>query len=73
MSVTALSVATNSSSDNRAVFNGYFGVIPENMAVPVALFMSEAEAIKYANGAEVRKYLASASFSEVFRQCCRNP
>ena len=41
----------------RALFSGYFGVVPENMAIPSVLFLSETEAKEYANGATVRKYV----------------
>jgi hypothetical protein len=36
---------------NQAIFQGFFGVIPENRAIPTALSTSEIEAIKYAKGA----------------------
>lgn len=57
----------------QAIFKGYWGVIPKNMALPVALFMSEAEAIEYANGTEVRKYPTSSLLFEALCQSGNNP
>jgi hypothetical protein len=59
--------------NNDATFQGYFGVIPENMALPKALFLSEAEAIKYAGGAKVRKYGEPSLFPECLGPDCSNP
>ena len=45
-------------------FSGYFWGVPENMALPIALFLSEPEAARYDQeygaGAVVRKYQASS-------------
>ncbi|PKN71227.1 MAG: hypothetical protein CVU54_02055 [Deltaproteobacteria bacterium HGW-Deltaproteobacteria-12] len=54
-------------------FSGYSGVIPENMAIPVALFLSEQEAIQYAaekygEYSKIKKYPASSEFSEALRR-----
>jgi hypothetical protein len=55
-------------------FSGYTGVIPENMAVPVTLFLSEQEAIQYASEQygekfKIKKYPASSAFCKALRQC----
>ncbi len=57
----------------QAMFRGYWGVIPNNMTVPIALFMSEAEAIEYSDGAEVMKYPASSLLFEALCQSGNNP
>ena len=57
----------------QAMFQGYFCVIPENMCVPKAMFLSEEEALEYADGMVVKKYLASSSIIKFLRQCYSNP
>ena len=57
----------------QAIFQGYWGIVPENMTLPVSLFMLEAKAIENANGAEVRKYPASSLLFEALCQSDNNP
>ena len=52
----------------QAVFSGYFGVVPKNMAIPSAMFLSEAKAKEYADGATVRKYPDASLFLEALSQ-----
>jgi hypothetical protein len=54
--------------ENRAMYQGYFGLIPENRTIPIALFLSEDEAIRYADGTEIKKYPASVLSFEVLRK-----
>lgn len=54
-------------------FSGYIGVIPENMTIPIALFLSEREAVQYADekygkNAKIKQYPASSEFYEALRQ-----
>ncbi len=60
-------------TSNQALLSGYFGVVPENMAIPIALFLSRAEAKKYADGAIVRKYPNASLFLEALSQDSGNP
>ena len=55
--------------NNTAIFQGYYGIVLKNRVFPVALFTSEKEATKYANGAEVKKFPASSLLIEALRQC----
>ncbi len=54
--------------NNQATFAGYFGVVPENMAIPSALFLSKVEAKEYAGGATVREYSNASLFLEALSQ-----
>ena len=55
-------------TNNQALFSGYFGVVPENMAIPSAMFLSGVEAKEYADGATVRKYPDVSLFLEALSQ-----
>lgn len=58
--------------NNKTLFSGYYGVIPQNMTVPKALFLSEEQAIEYASGEPVKKYPASSLLFEALCQSDSN-
>ena len=56
------------------LFTGYFGILLENMAVPIALFLDETQARDYAqreygDKAVVKKFPAFSQWLEVLNQC----
>jgi|GEM_PF-2266410 len=55
---------------HKAIYEGfYYAVIPENMAIPKAMFLSEDDAVRYANGVSVVK--CSLSFSLILQALSR--
>jgi len=59
------------------LFSGYFGVLPENMVVPVALFLNESGAQNYAqeqyrDRAIIKKFPTSSLSVEVRPLCCKS-
>lgn len=63
---------------SKYLFAEYYGILFENMTVPVALFLDEEEAIKNAQAqfgkrAIIVKYPVSSLCVEVQPQYCNNP
>lgn len=58
---------------NETQFSGYYGIVLENMVIPIALFLSREQAIEWAadtdmKGAEVREYRASSELFALLSQ-----
>jgi hypothetical protein len=72
MIATETPVSTEDSC--QAIFTGYYGVITDNRAVPVALFLSEKDAViwqqEHDKEAKVRKYLNASLLWQALHQCC---